>query len=486
MSEKQSPSLNTLKKSTLKAIFWAWIIVFLITFSGHIYFQNLLQRPTQYNTSISLIEDQLLTTTQLRLELLMQKYQVRGSVAENWYTPLKIRLRNNQNALQASLGNEESSLLDSLRYSYIELRSLMDFLDYGNTGSSFNFSKRVNQSMDDIITEGRRYSELLRKLESRLISARDEDTYYTQMAFLFGFIFIAIAFVAQGILMYRSLIKEPRFYHDTIKTLKNEIEELQREVNANKKSKQLAVAQLLELETDMRVAKNNQYEVTRKLTNTSQELNYFARVVSSQMKSSLKAIKNLTEWTIEDETSTLSVETNKNLSLINARVLRMVEFIEKIELYVQADHFTEETQRVNIQLLTSQIITNFKQEKLIEIEGTLPVLNTYKNAFYNLLFNLIKSIVDKSTGKAHIVISCEERIDFFEFQLTTNLPAKFLSLNDNSFNLFTSDKNQWMEMDVGLAISRKIVEAQNGKIWLSEPLNNGVSIIFTWPIEPNY
>jgi signal transduction histidine kinase len=120
----------------------------------------------------------------------------------------------------------------------------------------------------------------------------------------------------------------------------------------------------------------------------------------------------------------------------------------------------------------------------LEFVTPLPVMSTDKlrleQIFSNLLDNAIK-YNDKE--KILIKISAQEKPDEWIFTVTDNGPGIEPQYHEKVFIIFqTLNRRDKVESTgVGLAIVKKIIEEQGGKIWVESDKDKGASFIFTWP-----
>ena len=81
-----------------------------------------------------------------------------------------------------------------------------------------------------------------------------------------------------------------------------------------------------------------------------------------------------------------------------------------------------------------------------------------------------------------IQISSEDRGDCYEFAIADNGPGIAPEHHDRMFKIFqaVNPQNRSDSTGIGLAIVKKIVEAEGGTIWLESELGKGTTFYFTW------
>ncbi len=76
-----------------------------------------------------------------------------------------------------------------------------------------------------------------------------------------------------------------------------------------------------------------------------------------------------------------------------------------------------------------------------------------------------------------------ERNEFYEFAIADDGPGIALEYQDRVFNIFqaVNPQNRTDSTGIGLAIVKKIIEAEGGTIRLESQIGKGTTFYFTWP-----
>jgi signal transduction histidine kinase len=116
-------------------------------------------------------------------------------------------------------------------------------------------------------------------------------------------------------------------------------------------------------------------------------------------------------------------------------------------------------------------------------DPSLPVFETEKSplelVFRNLVANGIKHH-DREDGK--VVIAAIDQGDFFEFSVSDDGPGIPMEYQDRVFNMFQKLKaDEEMEgTGMGLALVKRIVEHQGGRVSVDSSDGKGATFRFTW------
>ena len=103
-------------------------------------------------------------------------------------------------------------------------------------------------------------------------------------------------------------------------------------------------------------------------------------------------------------------------------------------------------------------------------------------ALQNLIGNAIKHRGDPAGGSVHIDV--EPRDKAFEFTVTDDGPGVPVPFRERVFGMFQTLKprDEVEGSGMGLAIVKKLVERQGGKVWLDDgPHGRGLSVHLLWP-----
>jgi signal transduction histidine kinase len=227
-------------------------------------------------------------------------------------------------------------------------------------------------------------------------------------------------------------------------------------------------------------------QAARLLERRNEELNEFTHIISHDLKAPLRGISNLSQWLAEDLQDQVPAENKQQLDQIKGQVLRMDELIDALLHYSRVGQQNIPSKSVDVSKLLEEVITFLAPHPEFQIQFPLnsPNLDTkevlLKQVFSNLIGNAIK-YHNKNNGI--IKISMIERKYFLQFTVTDDGPGIAPKHHHRIFGIFQTlaKNNDHKETGVGLAIVKKIVEAQGGSIWVESQLGEGSAFSFTWP-----
>jgi signal transduction histidine kinase len=122
----------------------------------------------------------------------------------------------------------------------------------------------------------------------------------------------------------------------------------------------------------------------------------------------------------------------------------------------------------------------------IAIPGKLPVLYGDKIKFQQIFSNLIGNAVKYNDKEdINIIITTEEKESEWIISVKDNGPGIDPRFHEKIFVIFqTLNPRDTVESTgVGLAIVKKIVEEEGGKIWVESETGKGSDFRFSWPKE---
>jgi PAS domain S-box-containing protein len=219
------------------------------------------------------------------------------------------------------------------------------------------------------------------------------------------------------------------------------------------------------------------------------ELQQFAYVTSHDLKAPLRAISNLSQWIEEDLGDDLNKETAENFALLRSRVLRMENLIQGVLQYSRVGDGDPTIVFCKLKEVIDGIVGSIVVPEEFSIQMELDITGVYADqtqitqVFTNLLSNAIKHS-NNPQGEIRITArECETNKEWVEILVADNGPGIPMRYREKVFQVFQTlqarDKSE--NTGVGLAIVKKIIEKQGGKIEILDLDAIGTTFKFLWP-----
>lgn len=223
------------------------------------------------------------------------------------------------------------------------------------------------------------------------------------------------------------------------------------------------------------------------LERKNQELDQFAYVTSHDLKAPLRGIANLSRWIEEDGGEGLNDEVRGHLELMRGRVHRMEAMIDALLQYSRVGRAPIRPERVDVGALLAEIIdlVDPPPGMAIEVAPKMPTLTAERlplqQVFQNLIVNAIRHHDHPERGR--VEISARTIGDAYEFAVADDGPGIAPQYHEKVFVIFQTlearDKKE--STGVGLALVKKIVEAEGGRVTVDSEPGRGATFRFTWP-----
>ena len=246
---------------------------------------------------------------------------------------------------------------------------------------------------------------------------------------------------------------------------------------------------IIELEeTNKQLVEKEELErVNKNLSRANSELKEFAYMASHDLKAPLRGISNLTTWLQADYKDVFDKDGIRNLELLVSRVKWMEQLINDILMYSKLGSENIRPEMVDLNELVSRCLKmlhlpeNCEVNVLNELPSIRGVPSNWIQVFQNLIDNAIKH-----ANKAAIRIDIDVQSDdlYHTISIKDNGPGIDAKHSKRVFKIFQTLKNKYSDnrTGIGLSIVKKVVELNQGDIWIESELGKGSTFYFTIPI----
>jgi PAS domain S-box-containing protein len=221
------------------------------------------------------------------------------------------------------------------------------------------------------------------------------------------------------------------------------------------------------------------------LEERNRELDQFAYVTSHDLKAPLRGIANLAGW-IEEDLPDIPPTIKQHLELMRGRVYRMEALIDGILQFSRIGRIKKEAEFVHVRALVEDVVDLLAvpPDVIIDIAVDLPPLMTQKVLLQQVFANLIGNAVKHGMrDDLHIQVSARRHKGYVEFRVADNGQGIAPKYHERIFGIFQTlaSRDEVEGSGLGLALVKRSVEYQRGKVWVESIEGEGATFCFTLP-----
>lgn len=230
-------------------------------------------------------------------------------------------------------------------------------------------------------------------------------------------------------------------------------------------------------------------EVNIKLERSNRELQQFAHVASHDLKAPLRNVAGFVQLLHKKAKHKLNREEKEFIDFAVAGVKRMNLIIEDLLSMSKIDRLEQDKEAVPFAEVVADVINDLQfqiEEKTasVLINGNFPILYFNRTNAKQLIQNLItNALTYQDKAKPTVEIFCNAENGHWLFGIKDNGIGIPLQYKHKVFEIFQRlhAQNEYVGTGIGLAICKKIVEKNNGKIWYQSKEGEGTTFFFTLP-----
>ena len=246
---------------------------------------------------------------------------------------------------------------------------------------------------------------------------------------------------------------------------------------------------------------SRQEQVARELERTDLMKSRFLASMSHELRTPLNAIINFTQLIamgvagpVTDEQATMlntSLSSSRHLLQLINDVLDISKIqAGKLSLYIEEDVNLNVEIKAAVDmaepLLQKQDASRERPIRFIQdVDKDLPLTACDRRRLRQVLLNLLSNAI-KFTEQGSITLSAKKRGDEFLFAVMDTGPGIPREMQARIFEPFvqaTNDNKHAPGTGLGLPISRSLVQAHGGDLWMESALGEGTTFFFTLPFR---
>lgn len=219
----------------------------------------------------------------------------------------------------------------------------------------------------------------------------------------------------------------------------------------------------------------------------------FMNTVSHDLRTPLTSIKESMSLISSGSLGDTTEQQQEFLSISLRNIDRLMRMIDSLLVMARLEtgEITLKKECIDIDALIQEVIISFTphaQSKSIKLKSALPEDPLYVYADSDKLIEVFNNLVSNSfkfTEKGYIELSAADKGDYVEcavYDTGQGLDTDELEKVFDKFQQFNADNNSKDNgIGLGLSITKGIVEAHDGKIWVDSKKNKWAKFIFTLP-----
>jgi PAS domain S-box-containing protein len=233
---------------------------------------------------------------------------------------------------------------------------------------------------------------------------------------------------------------------------------------------------------------SRQKEAELALIESNKELEHFAYVASHDLQEPLRMVSSYTQLLAKRYKDKLDADANEFIDFAVDGAVRMQQLIHSLLEYSRLTRSPAPPVSVDCNAILDRVLTDHSiaiSESGARIErGPLPVLQGTPGHLTQLFSNLIGNALKfRGSDPPFIRVTAERIPGMWEFAVADNGIGIESRYFDRIFAMFQRlhPRDAFPGTGIGLAICKKIVDRNGGRIWIESEPGKGTRFIFTYP-----
>jgi signal transduction histidine kinase len=229
-----------------------------------------------------------------------------------------------------------------------------------------------------------------------------------------------------------------------------------------------------------------------RLEENEQRMKDFVGNVSHEIKSPITSIKGFTEALIDGKGRTFE-RTQKFLNIIDKEANRLIKLVDNLLILCRSDSIVNiELQKLNINELIKEVITNFEM-KALEKSVLIKMHNINKQIYslvdpYSLkqiLINLLDNAIKYTPYNSEIIVSLGIQSDRIEISVADSgagIPEEDIpNIWDRFYRVDKARSRETGGTGLGLSIVKELIEKNGGTVSVKSNIGKGTTFILMLP-----
>lgn len=229
---------------------------------------------------------------------------------------------------------------------------------------------------------------------------------------------------------------------------------------------------------------------TADLERSNDELQQFAKIASHDLQEPLRAVQGFAHLLEKRYREKLDKDGAEFIDYILDGTMRMQELVQAVLEHSTIDSSGKDVPLTSVRSALREVETNLsqsiKESHAQVIYGDLPQVPVQRTHLIQLFQNLIGNAIKyRSENAPRIEIAAEQSVDQWLFTVSDNGIGIDPAYAEKIFDMFARlhGRTEYKGTGMGLAICKKIVTANGGKIWMESQPGQGSIFLFTLPAE---
>ncbi|HQR94713.1 MAG TPA: PAS domain S-box protein, partial [Sediminibacterium sp.] len=228
---------------------------------------------------------------------------------------------------------------------------------------------------------------------------------------------------------------------------------------------------------------------TKALALSNEELEQFAYVASHDLQEPLRMVTSFMAQLEKKYGDVIDEKGKRYIEYAVDGAKRMRQIILDLLDYSRVGKMDDQKEDVDLNELLKGIQILFRkqmEDKKAMLRITpMPVVHSFvaplQQVFQNLISNALK--FSKPNVPAMVSIGSEDLCEYWKFSISDNGIGMETDDLENIFIIFKqlNTKEEFPGSGIGLAVTKKIIEKQGGKIWVESQLDHGSTFYFILP-----